>query len=173
VAKAEVLEKKSMRDTLSALLDAFNTRDVGKIMAFFTEDVEWMEPTIKEPVKGREAAAELLRSSFRAFPDLTFEGIDIYETGEAKAAATTLLRATMTGPVEPMGFAPTGKAVEFTTVCLYEFRDGLIAKHTIVYDMMTLMQKMGLMPEADSLVMKASAGVQRITTPVVRRVLRR
>jgi steroid delta-isomerase-like uncharacterized protein len=173
VAKAEVLEKKSVRDILMGLLDAYNSRDVDKVLAFFTEDVEWSEPTLTEPLKGKAAAAEAVASVFRAFPDMSFEAIDIYETAEGKAAAVSMLRGTFTGPVEPPGFAPTGKAVEFQTVCLYELRDGLIAKHQIVYDMMALMVQMGLMPAPESPVMKVSAGMQRLTTPLVRRVLRR
>ncbi len=69
--------------------------------------------------------------------------------------------ATMTGRLDPPGWEPTGKGAEVAGMCAYEFRDGLIARHTVIYDQMSLSQQLGLMPATDSAPVKAMVGLQK------------
>lgn len=76
-------------------------------------------------------------------------------------AARWHFTGTMTGPIDPPGYAPTGRKVSVSGVCLFEFQDGLVAHHTIVYDSMGILQQVGIMPAVDSAQAKLIAGLQR------------
>ena len=80
------------------------------------------------------------------------------------AVSTWRMIGTMTGRADPPGYEPTGKTANVAGSCLYELRDGRIARHTIVYDGLDLMQQLGLMPAMDSLPTKIMAGAQAVTS---------
>lgn len=101
---------------------------------------------------------------FTAFPDLHFprDEIEIYRSlSGRKAAPRWHMVATMTGRLEPPGWEPTGTGVEVAGMCAYEFRGGLIARHTVIYDQMSMSRQLGLMPAMDSVQVKAMVGLQR------------
>jgi len=131
---------------IDELFRAYNDHEIDGVLAHFTEDVLW-EPDESFPLIGRTAAAALLRSQFRAFPDLRFpeEDVVIYTSPDGKAASKWHMIATMTGRLFPPGYAPTGRTADCTGMCAYEFRDGLICRHTVVYDVMNFSQKLGLL----------------------------
>jgi hypothetical protein len=81
-----------------------------------------------------------------------------------------LLVATVSGRLDPPGFEPTGRTVELTGMCAYEFRGGLIAHHSMFFDVMSFSQQIGLMPAMDSAPVKALVGVQNLTQKIVRLV---
>ena len=60
------------------------------------------------------------------------------------------------------GFAPTGKRVRLTGACLYELRDGLISRHTVVYDGTSAMQQLGLLPVEGSLAFRTQLVAQNL-----------
>ena len=155
---------RGLRTMLTQYIEAWNAHDVETITGYLTEDVVWQEPGTPEPLTGRAAAAQSLRDTFAAFPDLhlPMEDLRVY-VGEdtAHAATSYTMLGTMTGRLV-LGFAPTGKAMRVTGSCLYELRDGKIARHTIIYDSVDAMQQLGLLPSYDSLAFKAQGAIQTI-----------
>ena len=70
--------------------------------------------------------------------------------------------ATMKGRLDPPGYEPTGMTGDVTGMCRYEFTDGgLIARHQIIYDTMTLARGLGLMPPSDSVPYRMLVGLQQ------------
>jgi hypothetical protein len=67
-----------------------------------------------------------------------------------------------TGPLEPPGFAPTGRRVEFEGVDFHEYPDGRVCRLRIVFDMMDIGRQIGTLPKAGSPVEKAAAAAQRL-----------
>lgn len=58
----------------------------------------------------------------------------------------------MTGSLDPPGFAPTGGLLEFETAEFSRFDDGgLLARHTVVLDMLGLARQIGAVPAAGSI----------------------
>lgn len=172
----KAMSSEAIREHVTSLIRAINEHDVDKVVGHFTEDVLWEDPMLHAPVTGRAAAAKELTTTFTAMPDyhLPFEEVDVYVAEDGrKAAAKWHAVATMTGPLDPPGFAPTGKTVYFPGACFYEFRDGLIARHTILYDVMGVSEKLGLMPGMESMPVKMLARTQRFATTVRRTLLRR
>lgn len=171
----KVMTGADVRAHVMSFIQALNSHEPDKVVALMTDDVLWMDPSMRMPVAGREAARKAVTAMFTALPDMHFplEDVEIYlSEDEKKAIAKWRVVATMTGPLDPPGFGPTGKTVYFTGVCTYDFRDGLISRHEIIYDFMDVGQQLGLLPAFDSLVVKSLAQLQSLTTRA-RKLLRR
>jgi hypothetical protein len=92
--------------------------------------------------------------------------------GEPKAAFYWKGSGTHTGPLDPPGFAPTGKRLEFEGVDLHEYRDGRVSRLRIVFDMMEVGRQLGTLPKAGSPVEKAGAAAQRLGVKVQQQLRR-
>ena len=102
------------------------------------EEVPGLEPT-KEGVKA------FFRMYREAFPDLRMDPEDIIASGDKVVAR---VRATGTQRGDFMGVPATGKAVDAQLVDIIRFGDdGLAHEHWGVFDALTMMQQLGLVPE--------------------------
>ena len=154
----------TMRTQVGALFEAYNDHDVDAILALFTDDVAFEDPNLPAPALGKEAVAEVVGGQFRAMPDLHFpkEEIAIFTSPGATAASRWHAVGTMTGRLDPPGYLPTGQTADWAGMCSYEFRDGLISRHVLVYDVLGVTQKLGLMPATDSVMTKTLVGAQNV-----------
>lgn len=155
-----------VRKHIEDLIAAFNAHDVDKILSHFTSDVVWSDPSLPEPANGQEEARRVVTAILAAFPDLHFapKTLRIYVAPDGKSAVSSWeWSGTMTGPIEPPGYAPTGKRVTVEGTCRYEFHDRLIRKHAVIYDVLGMLQQLGIMPKTDSMQVKVMAGAQRLT----------
>ena len=150
------------RVAVETFLQAWNDHDVDALLAHLTDDVVWIDPTSPEPIIGKAAVADLLHALFRAFPDIHWpiEDREFYLADSGRAAASWTLVATMMGPLDPPGFPATDRSVRASGVCLYEFREGLICRHTIVYDSLRFLQEVGLLPGDRNLGLRALVGLK-------------
>jgi predicted ester cyclase len=142
------------REFLAKLHSCVNAHDAAAIASLCTEDVIWDDPAATKPLNGRDAVRRFHRDGlFRALPDVTIELIDgPYLSADGQgAAARTRIRGTMTGPLNPPGFAPTGKTVEFETAEFSRFRDGLLCHHTVILNMLDLARQIGAAPTSGGL----------------------
>lgn len=155
------------RGFVTDLFAAFNDHDVERIVGMHTPDAVWEDPSLPAPITGRAAIAEHLRAIHQAFPDLHFdEDLELYTSEGGKAAAQWRFGATMTGPLDPPGYAPTGKRTTVAGVCLYRFEDGLIARHRQYYDTRGMLEQLGLLPTPESTSARLAIGLQRATARV-------
>ncbi len=158
------LDQQAVGLLIDKLIDAYNRRDVEGVLACCTDDVYWEDPT-SGAIRGKNMIRAALRTVFTAFPDLHFpkEELNYYMSFDGtRGASSWRLTGTMTGPMNPPGYAPTGHPVDIKGACLYEFRDGLISRHTIVFDMVDLGRQIGAIPAAGSLMDKLSVRLQRM-----------
>lgn len=120
---------------------------------------------------GRGPVAEWVRTCERAFPDVRFEETEpaYISRDRAKAIAPWRMTGTNTGPVDPPGFAPTGKPIVLEGVDHWWFRDGLIERYRADYDSIGLMRQLGLVPEAGSRAEKGMVALQRAGAKLRRR----
>ena len=135
-------------DLLDEFLGAWNEHDADKVMSMCTDGTVWTVPSM--PVyHGKPAARSYLDALLRAFPDMHFDYM-VHTTGEQpKAAAAWHLTATMKAPLDPPGFAATRQPIDIDGVCLYEFENGLISRHDIVYDGLELARQLKALPRSD------------------------
>jgi taurine dehydrogenase small subunit len=104
---------------LREISQAFNSRDVDRIMALFTDDCIFYMASGPEPVgravSGKAAVRKVLADRFKVIPDMNWERLDEYFLGDR---AVTVWMVT--------GKAKDGTVLNYKGCDLYEFKDGLI-----------------------------------------------
>lgn len=153
-----------LREFAEGYLAAWTSHDPEAVAACAAPDVVWIDPALPEPARGRAGVADFARSSFAAFPDLAFsEPGDPAIAGDGRAAyAPWRMTGTNTGPIDPPGFAATGRSIEVRGFDIWQFRDGLIWRYEAIYDAFDLARQLGLMPAADSFAERAMVRAQRL-----------
>ena len=161
-AKPETLDAAFLDDFSHRWMKAWNNHDGEALAQLVTEDVEFFDPAIGT-VHGRPPVSEWVRIADRAFPDFRFEEPEpAYASRDRmKAIAPWRMIATNTGPIDPPGFAATGKPIVLDGVDHWWFRDGLVERYRADYDSTGLMRQLGLVPAAGSRAEKAMVALQR------------
>jgi len=153
------------RQFLQRLHAAVNAHNASALAALCSEDIVWEDPAAPSTLHGRAAVLAFHRDiMFPALPDVRVELIDEpYLSLDGKHIAARLrIRGTMTGSLTPPGFAPTGGRVTFETAEFSRFRDGLLAHHIVVLDMLDLARQIGAMPQAGTLAARVGVWMQHI-----------
>jgi hypothetical protein len=165
-------------DELRGFLDrweqAWNTHDLDALESLVTEDIVWDDPAmLGEIVHGRAEFKAFSATLFDGVPDVRFDGIGtpyLPLTGDGLGLRWRMT-GTFTGDLAvwgkrfgstPPAWAPTGRSIDIEGVDLYEFRDGLISRWTIVYDLLGLSQQLGIFPPNDSRMMPWMLRGQRL-----------
>jgi predicted ester cyclase len=159
------IDAQSARELLESLHAAVNAHDPDAVAALCCEDVVWEDPAAPEPLRGREAVYQFHRDTmFRALPDVRVELVDgpYLSLDGAGVAVRLRISGTMTGPLIPPGFAPTGRPVAFETAEFSHFDGDLLARHTVVLNMLALARQIGAAPQAGSLAERIGVWLQHI-----------
>jgi steroid delta-isomerase-like uncharacterized protein len=178
VAEAEQVQagvdQAFVEDFLTRWDAAWKSRQPERVLELMTEDIVYDDSGWPTTMRGHDDVRAFLESTWRAFPDLEFEMTDgpFLHPGAPKAAFYWRGSATNTGPIDPPGFAPTEKRIEFEGVDVQEYRDGRISRLRIVFDLMDLARQLGTLPAAGSRMEKAVAGAQRLAVEARTRLRR-
>lgn len=156
---------------MRALLRAWNDHDAAAIADLVTEDVVWEDPALVVPARGVAAVQEFMRGGWRGFPDLRFDETDRpHRTASGDQVAWRWrMRGMMAGPLDPPGFAPTGREMEIEGVDLWTMRDGRIARYRAFYDMNEVGRQLGIAPAPGTRAERAMVWLQRVQAPLMRR----
>lgn len=160
---------------------AWNTHDLDQLEALVTEDIVCEDPAMfGETVHGRREFRAFCELFFRAFPDVHLESTGaLYPALQGDGLALPWrMTGTFTGELafwgkrygsKPPTWAPTGRSIDLTGIDLYEFRDGLISSHTLIYDLYGFSQQIGLLPPGDRRVPAVMLLAQRLIASRSRR----
>ena len=167
---AATLDRAFLIDFSHSWLDAWNRHDPEGLAALCTEDVEFTDPAIGT-VYGRAAVADWVRMCDRAFPDYRFEEPEppYPSTDRAKAIVPWRMIGTNTGPVDPPGFAPTGRSATIDGVDHWWFRGDLVARYRADYDLNGALRQLGIVPQPGSRGERAMVLMQRAGARLNRR----
>lgn len=145
-------------------LAAWNSHDPEAVAACATEDVVWVDPALPQPARGHAELADFVVSGCTAFPDLRFTEDASPAITEDRLAAYIPWRmsGTNTGPLDPPGFAPTGKAIDIPGFDIWRFRDGLIWRYEAIYDSSLIARQLGLMPPPGGFAERSMVRLQRL-----------
>ena len=116
--------------TIEAFVDAFNARDVDKVMTFFTPDAVYHNMP-GPPVSGTDAVRKLIESFVAPAEKVDWENLAVAETGN-KVLTERIDR-----------FVIAGKNVELPVMGTFEFTNGKISAWRDYFDMATWQRQMG------------------------------
>jgi steroid delta-isomerase-like uncharacterized protein len=136
----------------------------AEMAALCTEDVIWDDAALPEPAHGPAGVAEWIRYNFQVYPDIRYEAPDppALSVDARTAYLKWILLGTNTGPIDPPGFAATGREVEVPGIDEYRFRDGLLAHYRSYFDVHGMLTQLGLTPARGSRTFKTLVRLQRL-----------
>ena len=161
-------------ETAEALTRAWNARDLSAFMEHLTEDVEWDDPAMPAPAKGREAVRSFSQAVLEAFPDFHYvvrPPICVAADG-SRCAVPWAITATHLHPLRPPGFAPTGRQVAFDGIDLFEFRGAQVSRIATYFNVLVPAEqllRLRLRPQPGSLRERALVLAQRVWAAWLRR----
>jgi len=93
---------------------AWNQRDIDVALAVIADDIEWIDPSLPEPLTDRAGAKWFFESAWAAFPDIVFEpvGQPLVDERLGRVAHEWVMRGNYTGSGFPPGVEPTGNRFE-------------------------------------------------------------
>lgn len=153
--------------------EAWNTRNLDKLLSYLTEDIIWDDPAMVEPAYGHDAVKKFALSLWHAIPDFQYIPTDepFISKDRTKIIQPWKISGRMLGSLDPPGFAPTGRMFEINGFDHMEFRDGKLCHCITRFDGIHLAQQLGLLPTTpESGTLKARIGVlvQRFVACFVR-----
>jgi steroid delta-isomerase-like uncharacterized protein len=159
-----------IREFVARWLDAWNSHEADRVLAFLTEDVEVRDDSWPRAMRGLGDVREFLEALWRAIPDMRFELLEgpFVIPGEHGASFRWRGTGTFTGVMDPPGFAPTGRPWDVDGADFQQYRDGRICKLRVVFDMMTVARQLGVMPASGSRGERALTAAQRAVTRLQR-----
>jgi steroid delta-isomerase-like uncharacterized protein len=163
VVSGPVLDPQFLNEFAARWLEAWNRLDGDALAALCTEDIEFLDPAIGT-VHGRAAVADWIKTCVRAFPDCHVEELEpaYLSRNRPKALYVWRMVGTHTGPLDPPGFAATGRSFVVDGVDHRWFRDGLVERYRADYDLNGALRQLGLVPEAGSRGERALVLMQRL-----------
>jgi steroid delta-isomerase-like uncharacterized protein len=153
---------------------AWNSHEHAQLLGLMADDIVYDDSAWPTTMRGHGDVRTFLDFVWRAFPDMRFEMIEgpYIVPGQPKAAFYWKGSGTHTGALDPPGFAPTRKRIEFEGADFHEYREGRVCRLRIVFDMMDVGRQLGTVPKPGSPVEKAGAAVQRLGMTVRERLRR-
>ena len=165
-------ETSTLRDFTGRYSAAWNGRDASAIDALVTDDIVWFDPALPQPARGKAEVREFMEDSWRSFPDLRFSEPDppFLVERDDRVAWAWRMQGTFTGaPIDPPGFAATGRAMDVRGIDEWLMRDGRIAHYRAYYDMNDVATQLGIAPERGSRAEKGMVAMQRLQARFMRR----
>jgi steroid delta-isomerase-like uncharacterized protein len=147
-ASADALDAGFLTDFAERWHGAWNSKDASRVAALCTEDVEVVDPSQPGPLHGHGGIRALVEQLARAFPDYEFAtaGPMYVAASGRRAVMPWRFTGTMTGRLDPPGFAPTNGRVTFDGLDEWEFRGELIARTRAHYDLNGAAVQIGAAP---------------------------
>ncbi len=140
-----VMSDQQLIDTAKAPFIGYNEKDWDKVRASTTTDLVYDEVATHRKVEGIDQVLELWQEWATALPDShgIFHDASV---SSGKVALELTWHGTHTGPMQtPDGEIPaTGNSIEIRACALFEVEDDKVKSIRQYFDMMTMMQQLGL-----------------------------
>lgn len=143
VLQATATEEEMMA-TWQAMVDSLNAHNED-YLALLTDDIITDVYAVPPPLVGKEAVAAYFGALYQGFPDIHW---DTQRTVISADAGTLVVQYLVTGT--HLGvfneIPPTGNTVQMPIFEIFEFENDKIKKITCVFDNVSMMVQLGLMP---------------------------
>ncbi|MBF6329485.1 nuclear transport factor 2 family protein [Nocardia transvalensis] len=157
-----------LRDFTARYIAGWNAGDATAVAACVTEDTRWLDPSEPAVIVGRAGVAKFVRDTRRAFPDVSYTPVfePTMTADQRTAIVPWRMSGTNLGPIDPPGFAATGKKFDLFVVDIWQFRSGLIRRSKATWDMNELLLQLELLPKRNGFTERALARAQRLGVAV-------
>ncbi|GGT67259.1 ester cyclase [Streptomyces purpureus] len=135
---SEVSNKETAR---RAFEDVFTRGDYAAIPEIFSSNLVQHHPDEPYETRGQEGIRARITAYRTAFPDLTTTVEDCFGEGD-RVAIRYMVRGTNSGEI--MGMEPTGKSIAIEAEAIYRFESGRVAEIWDAWNVLSLMQQLGL-----------------------------
>jgi predicted ester cyclase len=117
--------------------------NIGVIDQFVDENYVGNDPSLPEPMRGKQGFKEFVQMYLSAFPDGSITADDQIAEGDIVATRWTA-RGTHQG--ELMGIAPTMKQVTVVGLSYTKFKNGKMVESWANWDTLGMLQQIGAVP---------------------------
>jgi steroid delta-isomerase-like uncharacterized protein len=128
-------------------LAAFNSHDVAKIAALWTDDALWEDVASGQVARSKRELIASFSDIFAAVPNVTCELKFFFSAGN-RIGAEWVETGTQTG--DWAGIPATGKSYLIRGASITEVYNGKITRETSYFNMLDFLQQLGLMPKTSS-----------------------
>jgi steroid delta-isomerase-like uncharacterized protein len=151
---------------------AWNSRRPDEVLSLCADGVSWDDPLTAGPQRGPAAVRGYLEGLWTASPDLELEWAEapLCSLDAARLACRWHMTGTMSGPLDPPGFAPTGRRLDAEGVDVFQLGDGLVQGYKGFFDARAMAQQLGLLPGTGSAGERVAVAAQRLAAGVGRRL---
>jgi steroid delta-isomerase-like uncharacterized protein len=129
------------RQVVARYFEAWNRRDADAIVACFTSDGTYSDPSAGENLRGAAIAA-YARGLWAALPDLSFETVSVADDGAGLVSAQWIMHGTNTGSMS--GLPPTGRVVKLPGADFINVEGDLIRAVRGYFDTRAVPEQLGL-----------------------------
>lgn len=142
----------------------------GELGTMMHDEVVLTDPMMPEPAVGKVAALERARGQYEPFPDgvVTMLGDPFVALDQPELAYRWRFTGTHLRPVQPPGFAPSGRAVEVHGSSVLRFRHGQVIAVDLYFDTTSVARQLLAAPLAGSPMESVIAFGQRLRVRVHR-----
>lgn len=135
------------RQIAERFLTAANEHDIDAMIAMWEPGGVEHFPTFEQSFRVPDEFAAHFRSLFDAFPDVQWDIVSITQDAEL-VVVRSRMHGTHLGPYQ--GIAATGKSFAVDTVDFLRIRDGTIVGNEVLFDGLTVLRQIGVLPPARS-----------------------
>ena len=169
------ISAEAARRAAADFTEAFTSHDTERVLALVDPQVHWENPLAHGGrLHGTAAVRTYVDGLWRTFPDIVFalDGeVHLALDGRSTSYVWTAT-ATMTGPLVPPGFAPTGRRIEAVGADVHKYRDGRVVQWQTFTDLTALGRQIGAAPAPHGAGEKAAVLLQRLVAARMRRAAR-
>ena len=142
VLQATAATEDEMMATWQAMVDSLNAHNED-YLALLTDDIITDVYAVPPPLVGKEAVAAYFGALYQGFPDIHWDTQRVLVSPEA-VVVQYLVTGTHQGVFNEI--PPTGNAIQMPIFEIFEFEADKIKKITCVFDNVSMMVQLGLMP---------------------------
>ena len=115
------------------------------VLEFVTDDIEYWDVTLPEPIRGREAYAGHCDNFFTAFTECEWSLREPVICEGDRVTEPWAFTGLNSGPIW-IGLPATGRRLESKGTDIFEFRDGKVCREHSFYDVVGNLRALGLWP---------------------------
>jgi steroid delta-isomerase-like uncharacterized protein len=144
----ERLDEVAARELTERAFAIFNAHDPDRLVEVFAPDVVFHDDAWPQVLHGLAEFSSFLQRIWRSLPDATWQIIEgPYVSQDGRTMATrSRITGHMLGPLDPPGFAPTGREVEIEYAGFFTVEEGLVRRGRVIVNLQAVAGQMGAVP---------------------------